>query len=246
MSNIAAGTTSGTALVSTGNTSGELQLQVNGTTPSVTLAANGSIGVGSSPSYGLATQVLTSSGTGAAPSWTTPSAGALTLLSTVTASNSATVDVETTFSSTYDVYLLIASGVTSQTDGRPLLALMKIGGSYVTSGYKYHATETTSASASYAAGADSAATSLSVLGGTVGNAADESGNFKMIIYSPASTALSKQATWEGSSMNSTGVGIKVNGAGLNTGTSALTGIRFKFDTGNVVAGKFRLYGIANS
>jgi hypothetical protein len=194
---------------------------------------------------GSASQVLQTNGSGAL-SFATPSAGALTFLSTVTASNSATVDVETTFSSTYDVYLLIASGVTSQTDGRPLLALMKIGGSYVTSGYKYHATETTSASASYAAGADSAATSLSVLGGTVGNAADESGNFKMIIYSPASTALAKQATWEGSSMNSTGVLIKVNGAGLNTGTSALTGIRFKFDTGNVVAGKFRLYGIANS
>jgi hypothetical protein len=72
MSTIAAGTTSGTALVSTGNTTGELQLQVNGTTPSVTLAANGSIGVGSSPGYGTNGQVLTSSGTGSAPTWTTP------------------------------------------------------------------------------------------------------------------------------------------------------------------------------
>ena len=72
MSTIAAGTTSGTALVSTGNTDGTLQLQVNGTTPSVTLAANGSIGVGSSPSYGVLNQVLTSSGTGSAPTWTTP------------------------------------------------------------------------------------------------------------------------------------------------------------------------------
>ena len=75
MSNIAAGTTSGTALVSTGDTTGELQLQVNGTTPSVTLAANGSIGVGSSPSYGSNGQLLTSSGTGSAPTWTTVSAG---------------------------------------------------------------------------------------------------------------------------------------------------------------------------
>ena len=71
MSTIAAGTTSGTALVSTGNTDGTLQLQVNGTTPSVTLAANGSIGVGSTPGYGTNGQVLTSSGTGSAPTWTT-------------------------------------------------------------------------------------------------------------------------------------------------------------------------------
>jgi hypothetical protein len=75
MSNIAAGTTSGTALVSTGDTTGALQLQVNGTTPSVTLAANGSIGVGSTPGYGTNGQVLTSSGTGSAPTWTTVSAG---------------------------------------------------------------------------------------------------------------------------------------------------------------------------
>ena len=73
MSSISAGTSSGTALVSTGDTSGALQLQVNGTTPSVTLAANGSIGVGSSPSYGTNGQVLTSSGTGSAPTWTTVS-----------------------------------------------------------------------------------------------------------------------------------------------------------------------------
>jgi hypothetical protein len=75
MSTISAGTTSGTALVSAGNTDGTLQLRVNGTTPSVTLAANGAIGVGSSPSYGNSGEVLTSSGTGSAPTWTTPSGG---------------------------------------------------------------------------------------------------------------------------------------------------------------------------
>jgi hypothetical protein len=70
MSSIAAGTSAGSALVSTGDTTGALQLQVNGTTPSVTLAANGSIGVGSTPAYGTSGQVLTSSGTGSAPTWT--------------------------------------------------------------------------------------------------------------------------------------------------------------------------------
>jgi len=71
MSTIAAGITSGTALVNTGDTTGALQLQVNGTTASVTLAANGSVGVGSTPAYGTSGQVLTSAGTGSAPTWTT-------------------------------------------------------------------------------------------------------------------------------------------------------------------------------
>ena len=91
MSNIAAGTTSGTALVSTGNTSGELQLQVNGTTPSVTLAANGSIGVGSSPAYGSSGDVLTSAGTGSAPTWTTPASATAATQAQMEAASSNTV-----------------------------------------------------------------------------------------------------------------------------------------------------------
>ncbi len=71
MSIIAAGTTTTTALSSTGNTDGTLQFQVNGTTASVTLNTLGAIGVGSSPSFGTAGQVLTSGGSTAAPTWTT-------------------------------------------------------------------------------------------------------------------------------------------------------------------------------
>jgi hypothetical protein len=71
MSSISAGTTSGTALVSSGDASGVLQLQVNGTTPAVTLATTGAVGVGSTPGYGTSGQLLTSAGPGAAPAWST-------------------------------------------------------------------------------------------------------------------------------------------------------------------------------
>ena len=76
MSIIAAGTTTTTALRSTGNTDGTLQLQVNGTTPSVTLNTLGAIGVGSTPSYGTAGQALLSNGSTSAAYWGSPSAGA--------------------------------------------------------------------------------------------------------------------------------------------------------------------------
>jgi hypothetical protein len=78
MSIIAAGTTTTTALSSTGNTDGTLQFQVNGTTPSVTLNTLGAIGVGSTPGYGTSGQVLTSAGSTAAPTWVTPTAYAST------------------------------------------------------------------------------------------------------------------------------------------------------------------------
>lgn len=74
MSIIAAGTTTTTALSSTGNTDGTLQFQVNGTTASVTLNTLGAVGVGSSPNYGTSGQVLTSGGSTVAPTWTTPAA----------------------------------------------------------------------------------------------------------------------------------------------------------------------------
>lgn len=69
MSIIAAGTTTTTALSSTGNTDGTLQFQVNGTTPSVTLNTLGAVGVGASPSFGSSGQALLSAGSTAAPAW---------------------------------------------------------------------------------------------------------------------------------------------------------------------------------
>ena len=72
MSIIAAGTTTTTALSSTGNTDGTLQFQVNGTTASVTLNTLGAVGVGASPAFGTSGQVLTSAGSTAAPTWVTP------------------------------------------------------------------------------------------------------------------------------------------------------------------------------
>lgn len=82
MSIIAAGTTTTTALSSTGNTDGTLQFQVNGTTPSVTLNTLGAVGVGSSPNYGTSGQVLISGGSTTAPTWGT--AGTATSATTAT------------------------------------------------------------------------------------------------------------------------------------------------------------------
>jgi hypothetical protein len=69
MSTITAGTTSGQAIVVNGDTTGSMVLRVNNTTVAFTLNTSGAIGVGTSPSYGTAGQVLVSGGSGAAPTW---------------------------------------------------------------------------------------------------------------------------------------------------------------------------------
>lgn len=76
------------------NSSADLALKVNGTTKALSFNTSGALGVGSTPSYGTSGQVLTSAGTGAAPTWATASSGGgLTLLGIVTAAgvNSVTV-----------------------------------------------------------------------------------------------------------------------------------------------------------
>lgn len=249
MSTIAAGTSSGTALVSTGNTDGTIQLQVNGTTPSVTLAANGSIGVGSSPSYGLATQVLTSAGTGSAPTWTTPSAGALTFLSTVTASASATVDIETTFNSTYDEYLIVVDNLVPSVDAIELYCRLKVGGTYATTNYVFHAGRPSSVSTSYAA--DSAAiaspaTQITILGNSnLSSDATATAHVEIRVSNPASTTKVKTIHWKGVCMNTINELQSIVGAGANTASTALTGVRLYASSGNLSC-TARLYGIANS
>ena len=70
---INADTVTGAAVV-TADASGVLALQAAGNT-GLTLNSSQAIGVGASPSFGTAGQVLTSSGSGAAPTWTNLPAG---------------------------------------------------------------------------------------------------------------------------------------------------------------------------
>lgn len=68
-----ADTVTGGAVV-TGDASGILELQASGNT-ALTINASRALGVGAAASFGTSGQVLTSSGSSAAPTWTTPSAG---------------------------------------------------------------------------------------------------------------------------------------------------------------------------
>jgi hypothetical protein len=247
MSTIAAGTTSGTALVSTGNTDGTIQLQVNGTTPSVTLATTGAIGVGSTPGYGTSGQALISGGSAAAPAWTTLGASAMTFITSVTASNSATVDLEDAMT-TYDTYCVIASGVVPVTTSRMNLRL-KISGAYVTTG-TYNSQFGYSSISAFIADVSNAATSASLIRNNIFSATDNSANnafFTMYINTPSNTTKVKPIFGTFSSVD---VGSTVATYQLltcyNTGTGAITGLRFSMATGNISTGTFRLYGISNS
>ena len=241
MSTIAAGTTSGTALVSTGNTDGTLQLQVNGTTPSVTLAANGSVGVGSSPSYGNSGQVLTSSGTGSAPTWTTPSAGPVTLITSTTATAASSV-VFTGLSTTYGMYLLEYDSVFgSAGDNLVLTISANNGSSYYSSSYAVQGTYTVNGSNSvYATTTDPFFYLGPITGSNTSLSNPSSGSIWM--YNPAA---SKQFTAQNLSASRNGSGNMENTVvsyGGPNGTSAINAIKIVFAGAATITGKFRLYG----
>jgi hypothetical protein len=210
------------------------------TTPNIT---TGLLVGGASGSAG---NVLTSGGSGVAPSWVAASSGALTFLSTVTASTSSTVDIETTFNSTYDAYLLVATGVTiSATDN--FYCRMKIGGSYLsTSTYANHLHMLKANDGTYTSVTNSGAAQINVTGNLPTSTASHSIDFVMRVYTPSSTTFQKIIDWQGVTINNSPTLMGFVGAGLNTGTDALTGVQFFTGGGTINTGKFRLYGIANS
>jgi hypothetical protein len=195
---------------------------------------------------GSAGQVLQTNGAGA-PSWVTPGGGSLIFLSTVTASNSATVDIETTFNSTYENYILIVSNLRGTSASAELRIRFKLSGGYSSADYSYHSTKLESNVGTYDASANSGATQLLAATNVATGAANSvQGNF--YIYNPSSTTSYKAihgVVVNGFDNSGSARTTHLHGAN-NTDTSALTGLRFFMSVGNISAGTFRLYGIKNS
>ena len=243
------GTTSTTFANLATNVTGTLPIANGGTNSTATATAGGvAYGTGTSiavNSAGTSGYFLQSNGA-SAPSWVAPSSGAMVLLQSVTASNSATVDLETTFSSTYDQYLIIATGVRVANDGDGIWCRMKIGGTYLTTNtYTFICATSSSSTGTFNSTSGANVEKITVIE-RIGTTAGRSGNFAMYVNSPASTSLTKNVYFQSSATNDSAALITLNGTGFNSGTSALTGIRLYGSSGNLSSGSFRLYGIANS
>jgi len=200
-------------------------------------------GVFDAVASGTTGQVLTSAGSGVVPTWEAPAAGGTNgwhLLSTVTASASATVDIETTFDSTYDAYVIVA---TDADIADVLRCQLKLGGAYATANYKYLRTLKTNTGAGNAVANQTSSSDSNTVNIQMTQSAANLG-FEMFIYGPAGTAQTKKVVWNG--MTSISGGAECSGQGTNTAVTALTGVRFTSATGNINSGTFRLYGLAKT
>ena len=202
------------------------------------------------PAYvatGTAGQVLTSGGPGVAPTMADAAGGggAWTHLSTVTAAGDTTADVETTFDSTYDEYVIVATDVRPSANNRSVRITLKIGGSYLTAGYRYHYETTNSGTATLAGAVGANQSDIIISGSYFDSSATASGNFTVSVSNPTASIWHKIDV-KGGYTDSGPIFHKINCfGGQKTTTGALTGVRFAMHSGNI-SGTFRLYGINKS
>jgi hypothetical protein len=166
-------------------------------------------------------------------------------LSTVTASGSATADIETTFDSTYDAYVIVGTGITVASGAANSLRVrLKLGGSYVSANYLYHRSDVNSGLTNYTGVSSASASEIPFTDATISSAAPSHANFEIYIANPTSTTLTKLVRVSGNYYNASGAVCPIHCVGSNTATTALTGVRVYANSN--ITGPFRLYGFRKS
>ena len=188
----------------------------------------------------------------------TISPGSMTLIKTLTASSSSTINFvhgssDVVLDSTYPVYLFKTINMHPQTDQKKFQFQGTTDGSNfnttmtTTFFQAYHNEADGNTSVSYIAGEDQAqGTGFQTLSEDTGNDSDQSYSGELFLFNPSSTTFVKHFMARG---NETYFSDFTNnhyvGGYFNT-TSAITGIQFKMESGNIDAGTFKLYGIKDS
>ncbi len=182
---------------------------------------------------------------------TSVSGGALNLISTQTASSSATIDFTSGLDSTYKEYIFKFYDIHPSADDKTFQFNMSSD-----SGSNYNVTKTTTvfkanhdegdsgANLTYDTGEDLAqGTGFQTLGNGVGGDNDQSLSGTLHLFNPSNTTFVKHfiSTIQYYAFNNYTNNFYVAGYG-NT-TSAVDAVQFKFNSGNIDAGTIKLYGL---
>ena len=197
---------------------------------------------------------ITNSSVSAVTSFANASGGTLILLSTQTASASATISFTTGLDSTYDEYQFHFINVRPATDDTIFQFNLS-----TDAGSNYNVTKTTTNFLAEHTESDSGAvlgyqtakdlaqsTAYQSLMDNLGNGADESVCGVLTLFNPSSTTYVKHfiSTIQGYYFGDASFNHFIAGYG-NT-TSAVNAIRFQMSSGNIADGIFKLYGVKKS
>ena len=212
-----------------GGAAGKIPFQTGSSTTSFTAA-------------GTTGQVLTSAGTGT-PTWSTPSAGAMTLISTQTLTGFTVGSLQWTGLTGYNKYQLIWDNVTNDTSTMSLAVQIGTGSgpTYLSSGYNYQSVynNSTSANATSTSNVSNWYISKSF------NASSSGGSSGNIVFTGITT--SNTAYFVGTTANITSGSTQqtaVVGGMVATG-APITAIQIFNYIGANLNGTFSLYGISS-
>ena len=179
--------------------------------------------------------------------------GSMVLLSTVTASSSATLSFTSGIDSTYKEYIFKFINIHPATDNSTFEVNFRDGGS------DYDATKTTTFFWAYHDEADSEtsrgyitsrdldqSTGFTDLSGNVGNGGDESCSGELRLFNPASTTFLKSFQSRASLYEGSSYAMDVYTGGYCNVTAAIDGVQFKMSSGNIDAGTIKMYGLKDS
>jgi len=179
--------------------------------------------------------------------------GALTLISTATASSSANLSFTSGIDSTYKEYVFKFINMHPATDSANLQFQVSIntGSSYgiaITSSYFYgqHAEDASEAAIEYDGGQDLAQGTgfQTILGKEVGNGNDESASGFMHLFDPSNTTFVKHFISRGNCQDAGPMTRDAFAAGYVNTTSAVDAVQFKMSSGNIDSGVIKMYGVS--
>ena len=180
--------------------------------------------------------------------------GAMTLISTQTASSSATISFTSGIDSTYPIYVFKMINVHPSSEQKFYVNFRDGGTNYdatktTTQFRAYHFESGSGAGLGYQDSLDLAqSTSDQMIGQEIATDNDASGFGELWLFSPSSTTYVKHfmAHFSHHYTNSAPGCIDNWTAGYINTTTAIDGVQFKFASGNCDSGTFKLYGIKDS
>ena len=182
------------------------------------------------------------------------SGGALNLISTQTASSSSTIDFTSGIDSTYKEYIFKFIDIHPSANGNQFQFNMTTDGTNYnvtktsTQFYSVHKEDDSAANLAYGTSYDLAqSTGFQALTDSTSNDDDGSTSGELFIFSPSDTTFVKHFIATTNSLFSGGTYTwQEFTAGYGNTTSAVTGVQFKYSSGNIDSGTIKLYGIKGS
>ena len=179
------------------------------------------------------------------------SAKSMILLTTETASSSATISFTSGIDSTYDEYVFKFINVQPATDGKKFSVGFRDGSTNydatktTTYFYAYHSEDDTGAVGLGYEGANDLAqsTGFQPLSNATGSDSDEGVSGELRLYSPSSTTYVKHFMARVNSYGNYPINVDSHIAGYCNVTAAIDGVQFKYDSGNIASGTIKLYGV---